>query len=141
MITYFDTSALLTLLVAEPGSALCRRLWNDADDVVSSRLLYVEAAATLARAARMGRLTTTDHSSALGLLDELAAELDMVEIDDLLVRRAAALAREFELRGFDAVHCAAAEQLSTDDLVVASGDQALLAVCRGLGMATADTNV
>lgn len=51
MIGYLDASAFVPLLIAEPGSAACRRFWNDADSVVSSRLLYVETAAALAQAA------------------------------------------------------------------------------------------
>jgi hypothetical protein len=43
------------------------------------------------------------------------------------------------LRGYDAVHCAAAEQVE-EDLVVAAGDQRLLAACAQLGISTADVN-
>jgi hypothetical protein len=43
------------------------------------------------------------------------------------------------LRGYDAVHCASAEQIRDRDLVVASGGRALLAACSQLGLATADT--
>jgi uncharacterized protein len=56
VIGYLDTSAFVPLLVAEPGSPACRRFWDDADTVVSCRLLYVEAAAALAQAQRMARL-------------------------------------------------------------------------------------
>jgi len=44
------------------------------------------------------------------------------------------------LRGYDAVHFAAIEQLADSDLAAASGDQALLTACRDLGVATADIN-
>ncbi|MGH3939622.1 MAG: hypothetical protein ACRDTG_13525 [Pseudonocardiaceae bacterium] len=54
------------------------------------------------------------------------------------LRRAAHLAHHCALRGYDAVHCASAEQLDDDDLVVAAGDQKLLNACSSLGMATAD---
>jgi len=57
VIVYLDTSALFPLLVAEPSSTRYSRLWNDATRVVSTRLLYPEACAALARAERMGRLT------------------------------------------------------------------------------------
>lgn len=56
MIGYLDTSAIVALLVAEPGSAACRRFWDDADAVVTCRIAYVEAAAALAQAERTGRL-------------------------------------------------------------------------------------
>ena len=44
MIVYFDTSAFVPLLVIEPGTSLARELWDSADEVVTTRLLYVEAA-------------------------------------------------------------------------------------------------
>jgi predicted nucleic acid-binding protein len=140
VICYFDTSAVVPLLVAEPSSEFCRSLWDDADDVVTTRLLYAETAAALAQALRLGRLTEQNHHSALRILDQMWAEFDIVEIDDDVVRRAARLAHSCALRGYDAVHCAAAEQLYEDDLVVASGDKKFLEACSALGMATADTN-
>jgi predicted nucleic acid-binding protein len=139
VIAYFDTSAFVPLLVTEPGSAFCRQLWDSSDAVVSSRLLYVEAAAALAQALRLGRLRRQDHQTALRLLEQLWAEFDVVEIDSSVVDRAAELAFSAALRGYDAVHCAAAEQVADDDLVLASGDRALLAACARLGIATADT--
>lgn len=140
MIGYLDTSAFVPLLVAEAGSAACRRFWDDADDVVASRLLYVETAAALAQAVRLGRLTTETHERSLGLLDQLWTETDVVEADDALVRRASALAHRYGLRGYDAVHCASAEQLTDVDLVAASGGRKLLAAWSDLGLATFDPN-
>jgi predicted nucleic acid-binding protein len=140
VIGYFDTSAFVPLLVAEPGSGFCRRLWDSSDAVVTSRLLYVETAAALAQALRLGRIVRRDHRAALRLLDEMWAEFDVVEADSLVVDRAAELAFSEALRGYDAVHCASAEQVDDDDLVVASGDHALLAACARLGISTADTS-
>lgn len=140
MIVYFDTSALVPLLVAEQGSELCRRLWDEADDVVTSRILYIEAAAALAQAARLGRVTEQARRSAVHILDRLWNEFEIVEVDERIVLRAAQVAFECSLRGYDAVHCASAEQANDSDLVVASGDRKLLEACVALGLATADTN-
>lgn len=139
MISYFDPSAFVPLLIAEPGSQFCRRLWDDADEVVTSRLLYVEAAAALAQGHRLGRLTANEHQAALRLHDRLWPELDVVDPDQDVIGRAAELSRQLALRGHDAVHTASAERVGADDLVVASGDRKLLAACAELGMATADT--
>jgi predicted nucleic acid-binding protein len=68
------------------------------------------------------------------------AEFDVVEVTDHLVHRAAHLAHTCALRGYDAVHCASAEQVDDDDLVVASGDRRFLDACATLGLATADAN-
>jgi predicted nucleic acid-binding protein len=140
VIAYFDTSAVVPLLVTEPGSAICQQLWDSSDTVVTSRLLYVEAAAALAQARRLDRIRGRDHQAALRLLDQLWAEFEVVEVDARVVDRAAELAHSAALRGYDAVHCASAEQVADDDLVLASGDHALLAATARLGIATADTN-
>lgn len=140
MIGYFDTSAVVPILVAEPSSTFCRDFWGEADDVVTSRLTYVEAAAALSQARRLNRVSDADHRAALANLDQLWGEFGIVEVDEILVRRAAELAYAAGLRGYDAVHCASAEQIDDSDLVVASGDQRLLAACAELGLATADTN-
>jgi len=140
VIGYFDTSAFVPLVVAEPGSAFCRRFWDSSDTVVTSRLLYVETAAALAQALRLGRIARRDHGATLRLLDRMWAEFEVVEADSAVVDRAAELAYSEALRGYDAVHCASAEQIDDDDLVLASGDRALLAACARLGISTADTN-
>ncbi|MGZ0149858.1 type II toxin-antitoxin system VapC family toxin [Kribbella sp. WER1] len=141
MIGYLDTSAFVPLLVSEPSSAACRRFWDDADAVVSSRLLYVETAAALAQAHRGARLDDQAYASCRRLLDQLWAQLEIAEVDQPLIQRAAELADLLALRGYDAVHCASAEQLEDADLVVASGDKRLLDAWKSLGLATFDTNV
>lgn len=140
MICYVDTSAFVPLLVPEPSTAACRQLWDDADTVVTSRLLYVEAAAALALGLRMNRFDQRSHQAGLRQLDRYWLDVDVIEADERLVERAAALAHQVELRGYDAVHCASAEQVPDYDLVVASGDQKLLAACRQIGLDTADIN-
>ena len=140
MIGYFDTSAFVPLLVAEPSSRACRRFWDSADSVVTCRLLYLEAAAALAQAERMARLDHTQHQRARDLLDGMWAELDIIEVDEPLVRAAADAAHAFGLRGYDAVHCTAAEQLADPDLVAAAGDGRLLAAWHKRGVSTYDTN-
>ena len=140
MIAYLDTSAIVPLLIAEPWSDACRDLWDSADTVATSQIAYVEAAAALAMAQRLERITARQHSSALRLLDHLWAEVDLVEVDDDLVRRAGRLARDHGLRGYDAVHCAGAEQLNDPDLVFVSGDRMLLAAATAIGLSIADVS-
>jgi uncharacterized protein len=140
VIGYLDTSAFVPLLIDEPTSAACRRFWNDADVIVSSRLLYVETAAALAQARRIGRLTEGKHRRGRRRLDQMWSEMDVIDVDEQVVTRAAGLAYRLALRGYDAVHCAAAEQLDDDDVVAASGDQRLLDAWLELGTAIYDTN-
>ena len=102
--------------------------------------MYVEAAASLAQARRLNRLTTRTHRGALTLLDQLWEQVDVAEVDQPAVVRAAALAEQLGRRGYDAVHCAAAESVLDDALVAAAGDRELLAAWSKLGLAMYDTN-
>jgi predicted nucleic acid-binding protein len=135
---YVDTSAFIPLLAAEPTSSACAEFWRTADAVVSCRIVYAEAAAALAGIERSGRLTAVGHRRARATMDALYAEFEIVDVDEDLVRRAADLAYRLRLRGYDAVHCAAAAQLDAPDLVAASADQQLLAAWQELRIATFD---
>ncbi len=137
MIVYFDTSAFIPLIIEEPNSDSCERLWNEATRTVSVRLLYVEARAALARAQRLGRLTRGGLVSAVALLDDLSTQVDHVEITDRLARTAGALAEEQQLRGYDAVHLAAAQAVADMDTVFASGDQRLITAASQIGLIVA----
>lgn len=140
MIGYLDTSAFVPLLVAERASPACRRFWDDADTVVTATLLHVETAAAPAQAHRLDRLTDAGHNRATGLLDDLWGEFEIVEVDQRLVDAAAVAARRVGLRGYDSVHCAAAQSVIDTDLVAAAGDRRLLDTWHELGIATYDVN-
>lgn len=137
MIAYFDTSAVVPLLVAEAGSPRAATLWDGADRVVSARLVYPEGRAALAQAHRLGRLTARRLRSAVAELDLRYGEFDLVEIDDTLVRHAGRLAETHGLGGYDAIHLAAADRVRDRDLVMVAGDRALLAAARTEGMSIA----
>ena len=100
MIVYFDTSAIIPLIVNEPGSPVCERFWNDATQAVSSRLLYVEARAALARAHLLGRLSRGDLASCVESLNGIISQIASVEVTEDLVRTAGRLAEEEGLRGY-----------------------------------------
>jgi len=57
VIAYFDTSALLKLVIAEDGADQAELLWQSVGEVVVSRLAWPEAVAALAAAQRGRRLT------------------------------------------------------------------------------------
>jgi predicted nucleic acid-binding protein len=104
---------------------------------VSARLVYPEARAALAQAHRLHRVSARDLRRAVGELDLRFEEIDLVEIDDELARRAGEKAEEHELRGYDAVHLAAALRVRDPDVVLIAGDRALLdaAVTEGIAVA------
>ncbi len=137
MIAYFDTSAVVPLLVVEGGSTRAAVLWDGADRVVSARLVYPEGRAALALAHRLGRLTARQLRAAMAELDSKYEEFDLVEVDDMLARRAGHLAEAHGLRGYDAVHLAAADRVRDPDLVVVAGNGALLAAAATEGITIA----
>ena len=140
MIAYFDTSALVPLLVSEAGTDAYGHRWDHADQVVSVRLAYVEAAAAVARAHRLGRVDAATHAEALEILDALWSNVVVIDVDEPLMYAAAASAADYDLRGYDAVHCAAAFCVVGDDLVVATGNRSLLAAWADAGLTTFDAS-
>lgn len=138
MIAYFDTSAIVPLLIAEPGSTRAASLWNGADRVVSVRLIYPETRAALAQAERIGRLTARQLRDAVTEFNSLFEEIDLVEVDDTLARRAGELTEVRRLRGYDAVHLAAAIRVHDPNVVVIAGDGALLDAATAEGMTVAE---
>ncbi|HEU4808012.1 MAG TPA: type II toxin-antitoxin system VapC family toxin [Homoserinimonas sp.] len=136
MIAYFDTSAFVPLIVEEASSAACGDLWRAADEIVSTRLLYVETSAALARAFRSRRFDDRALAEAQERQIRLWASVSVVELDHALMIRASELAQVCGLRGYDSVHCAAAELLGGTGFVAATGDRQLLTAWHGLGVAT-----
>ena len=136
MITYVDTSVLIKVIIEETGSDAAAELWETSDVLAVVRIGYVEARAALA-AARWGeRLTARQLGSAKATLDGLWSQLTVVEVTEGLVDDAAELAEVERLRGYDAVHLAAAMEISAD--VVTSADNDLLRAAARVGLHTAD---
>ena len=140
MIVYLDTSAFIPLLVAEPGTSDATRLWNDADEVVSSRLIIVESAAAISMAGRLKRLDEDEVESTRGQCEHLIRDIHLVDVWADVIEDAARLARDQQLRAYDALHLATALRLGGGDLVMASGDRELLRASRMQGLAVADTS-
>lgn len=136
MITYIDTSVLVKLLVDEPGSARAAQLWDRAGSLVSVALVEVEARAALASAHRAGRLSGVQHRAAKRSLGALLDQLDEVEVRTELIAAASELAEQRGLRGYDAVHLAAALLVGAE--VLASADADLLEAASHHGLAVAD---
>jgi predicted nucleic acid-binding protein len=102
VIAYFDTSALLELVIAEDGADQAELLWQAAGEVVVSCLVWPEAVATLAPARRGRRLTDEGHRTASGALRSCIDRCTTVSVADRLVDRAADLAPDLHLRAADA---------------------------------------
>jgi hypothetical protein len=135
LITYVDTSTLLKLLIEEDGSEQAALIWDTAESLASATLVIVEGRAALAAADRSGRLTRVQLKRAKADLSGLIEEMNLVEITEGLIELAAELAEGEQLRGYDAVHLAAA--LTAEAEILTSADAALCdaAERRGLHVA------
>jgi predicted nucleic acid-binding protein len=136
VITYIDTTTLLKLIIDENGSERAMTIWSSADAVASVNLIEVEARAALAAARRLRRLTEAQQSAALAELEALLSGLHIVPVTDELVAIAAELAEREGLRGYDAVHLAAA--VAVEATVLSSADSALCAAAERCGLHVAN---
>jgi len=136
-LVYFDTSALVKLLVEEPGSELAAELWDGCDAPVASRLAYPEVCAALAAAARGKTLTRGEANAAARSWEEFWAATRPVELNAAVERQAGELARTCALRGADAVHLASALAIGDPGLVMAVWDRRLHEGARTSGLRVA----
>ncbi|BAN00438.1 type II toxin-antitoxin system VapC family toxin [Ilumatobacter coccineus] len=136
MITYVDTSTLIKLIVDEQGSDRAELIWQSADSVASVSLIVVEARAALTAATRGQQLSTDQLHDAKIELAAFVDDLHLVEVTDELIERAAQLAETESLRGYDAVHLAAAVFVGAS--VLTSADRALCEAAERQGLHIAD---
>ena len=108
MIVYLDASALVKRYVAEPGSTEVEALIGAARATGTGVVSRAEFAAALAKAARVGLVTREAAAEALEAFNADWEHLIRLQLSEPLVARAAALAWEHGLRGYDAVHLATA---------------------------------
>ncbi len=138
-LAYFDSSALVKLIVDKEGSRDVAVLWDGADAVASSRVAHPEARAALAAAHRAGRLDDAGHDQAKDAWSELHAALRMVELTAEVEEEAARLAEAHALGGFDAIHLASASMLPGAQPIVATWDRRLLQAAKSAGLVTLPT--
>lgn len=136
MIAYFDTSMLVKLLVDdEPYRPAAERIWLDADHVVCAEIGFVEVRAALGTAQRSSRLDAAEMDTAKNQFEALWEQVSVVPVDTALVRAAGEIAELHRLRGYEAVHLAAA--VAVPATVVASADRQLVRAARNRGFSVA----
>jgi uncharacterized protein len=123
---YFDSSALVKLVVREPESAALRAFMRRRTARASSALARVE----VLRAVRHHGPAATARAH------QIVERVELVRLDDALLDAAAGLPIE-PLRGLDAIHLACAQRLGHDLSVLVSYDERMLAAARRLGIAVA----
>jgi predicted nucleic acid-binding protein len=131
---YFDSSALVKLIVQETGSDLAAELWDGCDAALASRLAYPEVRAALAAACRNHDLSQDELDAAEEVWEQYWAAVRPVELTATVERHAGELARAHALRGADAVHLASALAIGDPDLIIAVWDRRLHAGAATAGL-------
>jgi predicted nucleic acid-binding protein len=108
MIVYLDASALVKRHVDEAHFEAVHALVTGATAVSTAAISGAEVPAAIAKAARMALVTRAEAEAAYQAFQADWDYLIRLQVTEALVRRAASLAWEQVLRGFDAVHLAAA---------------------------------
>jgi uncharacterized protein len=134
---YLDTSSLVKLYVAEPGSDAVRRLVDSATVVATSSVAYTETRAALARRRRERTLRHAGFASAKKTFEVEWPKYFTVEVTSALCRQAGELAERYRLRAYDSVHLAAfaevAREAGVRDTRFSSFDNALNRAAQSLG--------
>lgn len=135
-LAYFDSSALVKLVVDEEGSDAVTRLWDGAAVVLSSRVAHPEVSAALAAAYRSERLALRAYGRANQDWRQFRAALRIVELSPRVEAYAADLTYVHALSGFDAIHLASALGLEDAPVVLATWDRRLLTAAQAEGLVT-----
>ena len=138
MILYLDASALVKRYVAEPGSAQVNEAITKAEVVGTALVSRAEIAAALAKAVRVHALTQEEASASLQVFREEWPDLVRMQVTEMVVAHADALAWEHGLRGYDAVHLAAAslwQDAMSEQITLSTFDRRLWTAAERVGLA------
>ncbi|MCB8982379.1 MAG: type II toxin-antitoxin system VapC family toxin [Ardenticatenaceae bacterium] len=108
MILYLDTSALVKRYVVERGTTAVTTLIAQAEVVGTAVITRAETVAAFAKAVRVGALLPDEAHQVVQIFRTDWPFLVRLQTGESLIARADALAWELGLRGYDAVHLAAA---------------------------------
>lgn len=124
MIAYVDASVLLRVALRQPNAL---PEWRQIEQGVSSALVMTESLRTLDRLRLRAPLSDVEVASRRATILQLIASLELVEIDAVVLERAAQ-PMPTELGTLDAIHLATAllwRDMTRVDLVMATHDDAL----------------
>jgi predicted nucleic acid-binding protein len=121
-LSYIDASALVKLVVQEPGSAAMLRWYVESETVVTSRIGVIETS-------RASRRTEHDPERLRRVLDSIA----VIECDAAIADRAAAVVPP-SVRTLDAIHVASALALGGTLDAFVTYDERLAEAAREAGL-------
>lgn len=128
MILYLDASALVKRYVAEEGSDEVAAAIAAARLLATAVISRAEVTAALAKAVRLKFVSRQAAATALEDFEADWPDLIRLEVSEVVVARAASVAWQQGLRGYDAVHLASAMQWQEalgDPVTVATYDREL----------------
>ncbi len=138
MIAYVDASVLLRVALRQPD-ALTE--WRQIEQGVSSAVIMTESLRTLDRLRLRARLSDADVASRRAAILRLIASLELVEVDGVVLERAAQ-PMPTEVGTLDAIHLASAilwKEMTQVDLVMATHDGALALAAHAHGLPVVGT--
>jgi predicted nucleic acid-binding protein len=133
VIAYVDASVLLRLALGQAGAL---REWSAVERGVSSALVMTESLRTLDRLRLRVTLPDREVASRRATLLELIASLEIVEVDALVLDRAAQ-PMPTELGTLDAIHLSTAllwKEMTSEPLTMATHDAALATAAQAHGL-------
>ena len=137
MILYLDTSAYVRVYVREAGHDLTWNATQNASEIATHLITYVEMRAALARMQRMGRLIAEEAASIKATFEQDWDKSLKIFPAEAMIRRAGELAERFGLRGYDSVQLAAArtlQDMAGEEVQFACFDTRVGKAARMLGM-------
>lgn len=137
MIVYLDASALVKRYTTEAGSVETNRLIAQARVVGTCLISRAEVAAAIAKAVRVKLLPRDEAVAALRVFRAQWADLVRLQLTETIVAQADALAWEHGLRGYDAIHLAAAlfwQETMGEVITLATFDRPLWQAGQSVGM-------
>ena len=139
---YWDTSAILPLIVDEPARERLLELYQEDSQIVAWWATPVEIASAVARREREGAISAEDADRALKATKRLAAAWHEVVPSDAIRRTAERLLRVHALRAADSLQLSAALIAATHDpatLEMVCFDNRLTAAARREGFTVIDS--
>ncbi|MDX2191837.1 MAG: PIN domain-containing protein [Gemmatimonadales bacterium] len=136
MIVYAESSAVLALLLGEPGAEGAGEALRDAERVVASVLTGIECARAIRRHRAAGAIDLRDELALLRLLSEVEQGWDVVGVSRAVADRAAARFPVEPVRTLDALHVATAAVLQEriGQIVMLSRDDRVRTNAAALGL-------
>jgi predicted nucleic acid-binding protein len=136
-IIYLDTSALVKLYIQEMHSDEVRMLVDTAESVGTSILTYAEIASAMARATRLQLISDDSARSTWNNFVNDWLNFTRLKLSMPLTERAATLAWDYGLRGYDAMHLSAAltwQDALEERILLATFDRLLWSAGKKVGI-------